>query len=279
MKLLPYAFAVTIALGAGPALAKGKAKGGGSKAHAADARAVGELAGKFKWGMSPEEAQKVISDGIHAKYVEMLKKEQDVYKQDQLRKDEGDEIQKVKDSYVKFDGVGPGAKEWGTSIVQSEFAPRNDESMMTLWEKDQRRFLFFWHDKLYKQYIAFNAEHPVFAGKSFDDFAKLIQNRYGPAEMKFSQMKTKSDMKLDHLEWPASGDFQLYAIDQSEFYGNFCLVLFNPTVAKQVEQARSEHNTKPAKGNALIDAVTQQPKNSGDSNENIVDQITGKTPK
>ena len=103
---------------------------------------------------------------------------------------------------------------------------------MTLWEKDQRRFLFFWHDKLYKQFIAFNAEHPVFAGKSFDDFAKLIQNRYGPAEMKFTQMKTKNDMKLDHLEWPASGDYQLYAIDQSEFYGNFCLVLFKPSVAQ-----------------------------------------------
>lgn len=277
MKLL-YASILVVALGAAPALAKSKAKSGGGKARAADARAVGELAGKFKWGMSPEEVQKVIADGIHAKYAEKIKKEPDIYKQDQLRKDEQDEVQKVKDSYVKFDGVSPGVKEWGTSIIQSEFAPRNDESMMTLWEKDQRRFLFFWHDKLYKQFIAFNAEHPVFAGKSFDDFAKLIQNRYGPAEMKFTQMKTKQDMKLDHLEWPASGEYQLYAIDQSEFYGNFCLVLFNPTVTKEVEQARSEHNTKPAHGNALIDAVTQQPKVGGDANENIVDQITGKTP-
>ena len=276
MKLLYTAALVVAALGPGSALAKGKSSA--SKARAADARAVGELAGKFKWGMSPADAQKLIAEGIHAKYVDMIKKEPDIYKQDQLRKDEGEEIQKVKDSYVKFDGVTPGTKEWGTSIVQSEFAPRNDESMMTLWEKDQRRFLFFWHDKLYKQYIAFNAEHPVFAGKSFDDFAKLIQNRYGPAEMKFAQMKTKQDMKLDHLEWPAAGEFQLWAIDQSEFYGNFCLVLFNPSVAKDVERARSEHNTKPAHGNALIDAVTQNPKVGGDANENIVDQITGKTP-
>ena len=275
-----YVSLLVVALGASPALAKGKkgGGGGGSHARAADARAVGELAGKFKWGMTPNDAIKVITEGVHAKYVEMLKKEQDVYKQDQLRKDEGDEVQKVKDSFVKFDGITPGTKEWGTSIIQSEFAPRNDESMLTLWEKDQRRFLFFWHDRLYKQFIAFNAEHPVFAGKSFDDFAKLIQNRYGPAEMKFTQMKTKQDMKLDHLEWPASGDFQLFAIDQSEFYGNFCLVLFQPSTAKQVDTARTEHNTKPAHGNALVDAVTQQPKVSGDANENIVDQITGKTP-
>jgi hypothetical protein len=278
MKLLYIPAIIVVALGGAPAHAKAKGKPAASKAHAADARAVGELAGKFKWGMTPDEAQKVITEGIHAKYVEMIKKEPDIYKQDQLRKDEGEEVQKVKDSYVKFDGTGPGAKEWGTSIIQSEFAPRNDESMMTLWEKDQRRFLFFWHDKLFKQYIAFNAEHPVFAGKSFDDFAKLIQNRYGPAEMKFSQMKTKQDMKLDHLEWPAAGEFQLYAIDMSEFYGNFCLVLFNPSTAAAVEKSRAEHNTKPAKGNALIDAVTQQPKVGNDANENIVDQITGKTP-
>ena len=279
MKLL-YA-ALIVALGASPALAKTKrrGKGGGSTARAADARAVGELAGKFKWGLSPDDVMKLIDAGIHAKYVDMLKKEPDVYKQDQLRKDEQDEKQKVKDSYVKFDGMSPGNKAWGTSIIQNEFAPRNDESMLTLWEKDQRRFLFFWHDKLYKQYIAFNAEHPVFAGKSFDDFAKLLQNRYGPAEMKFTQMRTKSEMKLDHLEWPASGDYQLFAIDQSEFYGNFCLVLFNPSVAKQVEAGRTEHNTKPAHDNAIIDAVTQPEKSTADPNANIVDQITGKSPK
>ena len=259
-----------------PALAKKKAAA--PKAAPANSRAIGELAGKFKWGTSPEEVIKVITEGIHAKYVELAKKEPDVYKQDQLRKDETDEIQKVKDSYIKFDGVAAGNKEWSTSLIQAEFAPRNDESMVTMWERDQRRFLFFWHDRLYKQYIAFNSEHPVFAGKTFDDFAKIIQNRYGQAEMKFAQKRTSDDMTLHHLEWPASGEFQLYAIDQSDFYGNFCLVLFNPGVAKQVESARTEHNTKPHSGSALIDAVTQPEKNSNDSNENIVDQITGKQP-
>src|SRR5262245_13826310 len=118
---------LVVALGASPALAKGKAKGGGgggSHARAADARAVGELAGKFKWGMSHEDAIKLITEGVHVKYADMIKKELDVYKQDQLRKDEVEEVQKVKDSFVKFDGITPGTKEWGTSIIQTEFAPR-----------------------------------------------------------------------------------------------------------------------------------------------------------
>ena len=279
MKIL-YAAMIVAALGVSPAWAKGKAKssGGGSKARAADARAVGELAGKFKWGMSPEDAIKLITEGVHAKYADMIKKEPDIYKQDQLRKDEGEEVQKVKDSYVKFDGITPGTKEWGTSIIQTEFAPRNDESMLVMWERDQRRFLFFYNGRLYKQYIAFNAEHPVFAGKSFDDFAKLIQNRYGPAEMKFTQMKTKQDMKLDHLEWPASGDYQLYAIDQSEFYGNFCLVLKQRSVSQQISGKHGDRSAKNG-GNALIDSVTTPDKIQGDPNADVVDQITGSKPK
>jgi len=51
--------------------------------------------------------------------------------------------------------------------------------MIVMWEKDQRRFLFFYNGKLYKQFIAFNAEHKAFAGKSFDDFAEVIQARTG----------------------------------------------------------------------------------------------------
>src|SRR5260370_32786355 len=101
-RLCALALALVLAT---PALAKKaarKASGGGhSKARAADARAVGELAGKFKWGMTSADAQKTIAEGLHARYAEMIKKEQDIYKQDQLRKDELEEMQKVKDSSMK----------------------------------------------------------------------------------------------------------------------------------------------------------------------------------
>ncbi|MBV8151142.1 MAG: hypothetical protein JOY59_06250, partial [Candidatus Eremiobacteraeota bacterium] len=232
------------------------------------------------WGMSPDDVSKIIADGIHVKFVEAIKKEPDIYKQDQLRKDEQEEIQKVKDSFVKFEEASqPSTKAWATSIVQSEFAPKNDESMMTMWEKDQRRFLFFWHDKLYKQFIAFNSEHPAFQGKSFDDFAKLIEKRFGPAEMKFANLRTKDEQTLDHLEWAPAGDEELWAIDQSQFYGNFCLVLKQRGTAAQVARARGERSPRQANGNALIDSVTSPEKVQGDPNSDIVDQITGKTAK
>jgi hypothetical protein len=81
-------------------------------------------------------------------------------------------------------------------------------------------------------------------------------------------------MKVDHLEWPAEGDDQLFAIDQTEFYGNYCLMLFNPKVATEVEAHRRAHGAR-ANGNALVDAVTTPAASSSDRNEDIVDRIIG----
>jgi hypothetical protein len=257
---------VAIAIAA-PVYAKGKGGGG-----AANSRAISELMGKFKWGMSPEEVTKVIGEGITAKYAELRKAEPDAYKQDVLRKQGDEEIQKIKESLVKFDGQKTG---WDVSIVDKEFGHRNNESMMVQWEKDQRRFLFFYHGKLYKQFIAFDASHPVFKGKSFDDFAQIIQGRYGQAQMKFAKKRTSDDQELDHLEWPVSNDYLLHAIDLSSFYGNFCLMVAQNSVNLQAAKGRAEKNPKAPGSHALVDAVTKPDKGAADANENIVDQITG----
>lgn len=272
-RLTIFVFSAALAL-SGSALAKGKpAKGGGGgHGQAPNARAVGELMGKFKWGMSPDDCVKVIGETLHAKIAEDIKKETDVYKQDQLRNGEKEELEKVRSSLVKFDGQKSG---WDSSIVDKEFGHRNDESMLVMWERDQRRFLFFYNGRLYKQYIAFNAEHPVFQGKSFDDFAKLIQNRYGQAEMKMASMRTKDDVTLDHLEWPSAGDTTLWAIDQSGFYGNFCLKLYQTSVNTNVEKMRADHSPRAGRGNAVIDAITTPETVKGDPNEDVVDRVVG----
>jgi hypothetical protein len=260
-----------------PALAKGKkaakpAAESAGKKTAPNPKALADLAGKFKWGMTPDDITKIVGEQITAKYQELITKESDIYTQDQLRKQKDEEIQKVKDSYIKFDGQKSG---WDVSIVDKEFAHHNDESMLVMWEKDQRRFLFFYNGHLYKQFIAFNAEHPSFQNKTFDDFAKLIEKRFGPAEMKFANLRTKDEQTLDHLEWAPSGDDELWAIDQSQFYGNFCLVLKQRSVAQQLQKAHQDKLAQGKGGNALIDSVTTPDKVQGDPNSDIVDQITG----
>src|SRR5579862_8255397 len=50
-------------------------------------RAVSELAGKFKWGMTPAEAMEVIEKDIRARYEVKVHGETDPFKQDTIRKE------------------------------------------------------------------------------------------------------------------------------------------------------------------------------------------------
>ena len=59
----------------------------------------------------------------------------------------------------------------GVSLIDREFGHRNEEAMLVMWEKDQRRFLFFWKEKLYKQFIAYNADK--FKGMDFETIVKM----------------------------------------------------------------------------------------------------------
>jgi len=270
--------ALLATLGEGGALAKKKhapSTAAPREATAQTARAISELAGKFKWGMSHDEAMKLVLDDIAARYDERIKKETDAFRQDAIRKEMQEQLQKTRGSYVRFDGQKTG---WDVSIVDHEFAHHNDESMFVIWEKDQRRFLFFHDDKLWKQFIAFNAEHPAFQGKTFDDFADLIQKRYGPASIVFKKLRTSDDQALDHLEWPPSGDFVLWAIDLTTFYGNYCLSLMQKSAMAEIERTRKENVAQRATGAGMVDAVLQPEKGKPtDENADIVDEVTGRS--
>ncbi len=275
-KILLFASAILLAAPSAYAV-KGKAAPAPAKKAAAPSagqqRAMTDLMARFKWNMSHEDVFKVMAEDITKRVDEQLAKEGDVYRQDLLRKQRDEEIEKTKATLVKFDGQKTG---WDVSIVDREFAHKNEESMIVFWEGNQRRFLFFTKGKLYKQFIAFNAEHPAFAGKSFDDFGKILAGRYGTPEMKFESMKTKDDMQLSHLEWPAHGEITLWAVDRSSFYGNFCVVLRHTSVANAVDKARKPAGKAGGRaGSALIDTVTRPADNQTDPNADIIDQITG----
>jgi hypothetical protein len=131
----------------------------------------------------------------------------------------------MRNSYIKFNGQKTG---WDVSIVDREFGHRNGESMLVIWEKDQKRFLFFWKERLYKQYIVYNAEK--FKGMDFDTFVGVMEGRYGKASMSFAKKQTDDEMALDFYEWPAAGRLhpallrcddvlqQLLSVDHSEVH-------------------------------------------------------------
>lgn len=254
------------------AAAANKKKEAPAQAGEKTTRAVSELAGKFKWGMSPSEAMDLIEKDIRARYEPKIRAEPDPFKQDTIRREMMEDIAKMRASYIKFDGQRTG---WDVSIIDREYGHKNEESMLVIWEQSQRRFLFFWQEKLYKQYVALNAEK--FKGKSFEEFAEIIQERYGKAQMNFAKMQTQDEMALDYLEWPPAGEYVLRAYDQSSFYGNFCLGVLNKSVYQQVEKERTQRS--PGRGHKLntsvIDVVSKGD-SPGDPNADIVDEVLGR---
>ncbi|HEY3352954.1 MAG TPA: hypothetical protein VGQ83_06875 [Polyangia bacterium] len=235
-------------------------------------RAIGELAGKYKWGMTSQQVIDVITKDITASYADKMKKaSSNPLEQDRLRDDMNAEINKVRESLIKFTGQ---KTSWDISIVDQEYAHKNNESMLIYWEANQRRFFFFENDKLWKQLIALNAE--LFEGKSFDEFAAMIAQRYGEPQ-RIMATDSKGKETLDHLEWPASGDHFLKAIDQVSMYGSYCLVLAQKSVLDGIEARRKENNPRHKKGSGADQIFKGKvDPDKGDGNSDVVDQITGR---
>ena len=179
MKWTSVILTVFLLLGARTTLAKPAAQ----KVSSKTARAIDELQGKFKWGSSVEDTKKLIDDEIHKKYAEDWKKAAgNPAAQDEITQKIREEIDRITKSYLEFKGQ---KSPWEVSIIDREFAHNNAEAMLVIEEgaHKQRRFLFFYENRLYKQMIAFDKE--LFEGKNFDQFAQLIQNRYGRGIAKY----------------------------------------------------------------------------------------------
>ncbi|HNN97071.1 MAG TPA: hypothetical protein PKI03_32605 [Pseudomonadota bacterium] len=275
-RLVTVTASAALIVGAGSVAAQKKAAPAAKPAPAKEekkgSRTYVELGGKFQWGMSPEEVMGLIEKEIAAKFQPKIESEKEAEKQDAVRREMREAVDQMRNSYIRFNGQKTG---WDVSIVDREFGHRNSESMVVMWEKDQRRFLFFWKEKLYKQFIAYNSER--FAGKSFEEFVEGMQIRYGKAEMSFTKKQTDDEMALDYYQWPPQGDHVMRAIDQTGFYGNFCLALLHKSLIEQIEKERATNSPPRVRRTNVhvVDSITQGD-SANDPNESVIDDVVGK---
>jgi hypothetical protein len=268
------ALALTLLLGAGTAAAAKKAKRPPKPEPVAQAKqgAVEEMMAPYKWGMTLADVMGALDKTITAKHAEELEKLTDVYRRTQILKDIKAEVATVKRSYQAFDGQKTG---WDVSIIEGEFAHKNDEAMAIYHEiepeakKDQRRFFFFYEGKLWKMFVAFDMS--PFKDKTFADFRQVMEARYGKGT---PIMKNGPDgkPKLVAVEW-RSGGTTLRAVDLLKFYGNFCLVLSDDTIEKVVADRRATRSPKPP---PRVTGPDENPSNLkvNDPNADVVDRIT-----
>lgn len=247
------------------------------KAPQADKRAVSELMGDFKWGMTVEETLEVVYKKIDERYAEKIKATTDVYVQNKLRKKAAGDKKKVRDTYIEFKGQ---ETSWDVSIVDREFGHKDDEAMFVVWEsdiqtgRDQRRFYFFLDGKLWKMFIAFNTEQ--FEGMTFQDFKKVMEDRYGKSAEKMRGNPDGTE-EVDYLFWRA-GNVYLRAIDLTKVYSAFCLALSDEDVEKTIYARREERNPSKKGPDNITDSVTDQggsDQKPPEENRDVVDRITG----
>jgi hypothetical protein len=282
------AFLLAATLGAGlgfhgAAEAKGKKKGrGDDAAPSASADEVNKLkavrlgdpkAGIFKWGMKPEEVMALVRVSVDKKYEARIKQAaQDPGKQQRIRDEKERELSAVKKSFTKFEGNKSG---WDVSIIGPEFQQNTGEAVLVTKEDIWTRYFFFFEDGLYKMFLAFNKD--AIEGKTFQDFGKSMEAKYGRAREVYRDEKVKGGVRhvLDHFEWGGGGD-HLRLVDRSEFYGVYCLVLFEGDVQKRLVERRKVVNPGGEQKDALVEAVTKKDDNLRDANDNIIDRVTGR---
>ena len=152
--------------------------------NAQSKKALGELMGQYKFGMSKEEVIGVLSKDLDAKYHEKIEATTDTYAQDQLRKEKKKELARLASNWVVFNGKRSG---WDVSLVEDEFAHGTGEAMLVQWEnqdgKNQRRFFFFADGKLYKMFISLDTSAWPEETRNFATFRQSMEGRYGGGDV------------------------------------------------------------------------------------------------
>lgn len=232
---------------------------------------IGKAMGDLKWGTSRDEVLERFTSGIKEKYRPQIAKATGAIEEDKLRAKMRDELSRLKTSLVEFNGKKTG---WDVSFLKGEFTHHNNESLFVVNDETSQNYYFFINGKLWKWFKAFNTA--TFQGKTFDQFAEAIQGRYGKAQEREGEI-TEGAGKKRWLEWQ-DADTRLRAIDNSQFYGFYCLVFEHKETVRRLPELRTAAPTKEHDKNALVDSVTSgiEDEDSNDNNQDVIDRITGK---
>jgi len=274
---------VSLTIGAS-AFAKGKGKAGKGEGGAGNSAEIDKLkavrlgdpkAGVFKWQMSPEEVMGLVRESVQKKYQPRIEgSAQDPGKQQRIRDEMEKELATIKKSYTKFEGQKTGLD---VSIVGPEFQQNTGEAVLVAKEDIWTRYFFFFENGLYKMFLAFNKD--AIEGKSFRDFGKGMEAKYGHAKEVYRDDKTHGGVvhKLDHYEWSAGGGDRLRMVDRSEFYGVYCMVLYDGSVQDRVNERRKVVNPGEVKRDELVEGVTGKNSNAkgSDIDDDIIDRVVG----
>jgi hypothetical protein len=228
-------------------------------------KALTELFGGFKFGMTKDEVVAAFGKQLDEQYEEQIKATTDISEQDRLRKAKKAEVQRFAQSYVVFDAK---ASPWDVSIIDGEFRHATGESILERWEntngKNQRRFFFFYEGKLWKMFLSLDMSVLPEDKKNFATFRSVMEGKYGPGDVDEAQIAWRTE------------DLEARAIDKLKSYDALGLTVADAKLARTVEATRETKAVAPSKGTPLINAVIDTDHNDHPdtkTNANAVDDV------
>jgi hypothetical protein len=228
--------------------------------------------GEIKWGMNEDAVLNLLIKNVHERYRPLIAKTKDAIEDDRLRVRERDDVDDIKKSLMRFDGQTTG---WDLGFLRDEFTHNNGESMVVVKDSNSQNFYFFIGGKLWKWYKAFDSS--TFGGKGGGEFATAIERKFGQGKQIEGELYPSAE-KRQWIEWEDKKT-RLRAIDQTSFYGFYCLVFEDKQTLQTIASLRTNpSNRHEMKKHALVESVTSEvdmPTNP-DGAPNIVDRITGK---
>ena len=229
-------------------------------------KALAELYGGFKFGMTKDEVIAVFSKQLDERYDERIKATTDIATQDRLRREKREEVSRLQQSFISFDSAK--ASPWDVSIVEDEFAHNTNEAMLERWEnqggKNNRRFFFFYEGKLWKMFVSLDMSILPEDKRNFPTFQIAMEKKYG-----------KGDVDEGKLSWHTD-EFDVRAADKLKNYSALALVIEEPRARKQVVALREAKAVPPKGMSPVIKAVIDvDHKDHPDvkSNGNAVDDV------
>ena len=266
--ILMACVAVAVATSGAEAAGKKKKRGKRGKKTPVSAE-ISKSMGAVKWGMNKKQVMKYFITRVKDEYRPLVAKTHDAVEEDRLRQEASEKIKAIRDGYVEFNGRSTG---WDVSFLKGEFTHNNGESMLVVRDDNSQNFYFFIDGKLWKWYKAFDAN--VFPSGNFKRFAGAVTRKFGDAKPAEGE-PAPGVGKRRWLEWQDK-QTRLRAVDQSSFYGFYCLVFEEKNTVKRLASLRTNVRDSGPKTHALVDSVTSGDSVESDESPNIVDRITGK---
>lgn len=207
-------------------------------------KALVEKMGGFKFGMSKDEILGVLQKQISDRFEEKIRATTDVAMQDRYRKEKKAELSRTASTYERFDGKSTG---WDVSIVEGEFAHNTGEALMERWENDNgknnRRFFFFYNDRLWKMFISLDVSMIPEEKRNFDTFRSVMEGQYG-----------QGAIDGNTIAWRA-GEFDARAVDRLRDYSALGIVLEDVKTRGELVSLRESKAPAKKQTSAVIKAV------------------------